>query len=162
MKNLMKFVIHNYNRLPHSYHSQRPIDVDGNLAVDLLRLKISEREFETKESERLKKSFKFKIGQTVRTTRLRRIFDKGYRGVFTEEVFVVADRFRREPHLDINLYRLKDLNNRPIENSIYYENELLKVELPDKSVINRILKRDRSGRKKVSLKDFPADFSMWM
>ena len=92
MKNLMKFVIHNYNRLPHSYHGQRPIDVDGNLAVDLLLLKISEREFETKESERLKKSFKFKIGQTVRATRLRRIFDKGYRGVFTEEVFVVADR----------------------------------------------------------------------
>lgn len=93
---------------------------------------------------------------------MRRIFDKGYRGVFIEEVFVVVDRFRREFYLDINLYRLKDLNNRSIENSIYYENELLKVELFDKFVINRILKRDRSGRKKVSLKDFFVDFSMWM
>lgn len=93
---------------------------------------------------------------------MRRIFDKGYRGVFIEEVFVVVDRFRYEFYLDINLYRLKDLNNRSIENSIYYENELLKVELFDKFVINRILKRDRSGRKKVSLKDFFVDFSMWM
>lgn len=93
---------------------------------------------------------------------MRRIFDKGYRGVFIEEVFVVVDRFRREFYLDINLYCLKDLNNRSIENSIYYENELLKVELFDKFVINRILKCDRSGRKKVSLKDFFVDFSMWM
>lgn len=36
--------------------------MDGNLVVDFLRLKISEREFETKESERFKKFFKFKIG----------------------------------------------------------------------------------------------------
>ena len=123
-----------------------------------------ERRGETVEkAEKHKKPFKFKIGQTLRTTRLKKTFFKGYRGVFTEEIFIVRDRFRRKPHLDVNLYRLQDLRCRPIVKSIYYENELLKVELPKNPPIKKILRRDKkSNKKEVSFKDFPADFSIWM
>ena len=162
VKNLIKLVIQNYNHLPHRYHGYRPVDVEGDLAVHILRDKLRERKAKLDRSTKFKKPYKFKISQTVRTTRLRKIFDKGYRGIFTEEIFVVAHRFRRKPHFDINLNRLKDLKNRSIENSIYYENKLLKVELPDKPPVICILKRDKKGRKEVSLKDFPADFSVWM
>ena len=82
--------------------------------------------------------------------------------MFTQEIFVVMDRFRREPHLDVNLYRLKDLKDRPIVRSIYYEHELLKVELPPNPPIERILKRGKRGQKEVTFKDFPADFSIWL
>ena len=158
----MKSVIRNYNRLPHRYHGYRPIDVVNNLAVRILQTKLNERNAEMGNSEKFRKPYKFKLGQTVRTTRLRKIFDKAYGGVFTDEIFVVMDRFRRKPHMDINLYRLKDLSDRPIENSIYYENELQRIELPDKPAIKHVLKHHRRGKQEVSLTDFPADFSIWM
>lgn len=163
-KKLVKWVIHNYNRLPHRYHGFRPIDIEGDLADQVLRVKVAERRGEiSKKAEKNKKPFKFKIGQTVRTTRLKKTFFKGYRGVFTEEIFVVSDRFRRKPHVDVNLYRLQDLRRRPIVNSIYYEKELLKVELPENPPIKKVLRRSKKGDKKeVTFKDFPADFSLWM
>lgn len=98
----------------------------------------------------------------MRTTRLKKTFFKGCRGVFTEEVFVVMDRFRRKPHLDVNLYRLKDLKDRSIVRSVYYEHELLKVELPKTLPIKRVLKHNKKGQKEVTLKDFPPNFSIWM
>ena len=162
IKKLITYVIQNYNLLPHRYHGRKPIEVEGDTAVAVLQEKLREREAESKRTSRSKKPFRFKIGQTVRTTRMRKIFDKGYRGVFTEEIFVITHGFRRRPQFDVNLYRLKDLNDRPIENSIYYENELLRVELPDVPPVKRVLKRDRRGKKEVTLKDFPADFSVWM
>ena len=162
IKRLIELVVQNYNLLPHRYHGHKPIDVEGVTAVNVLQDKLRERKLESQKTLKEKKPFKFKIGQTVRTTRLKKIFHKGYRGVFTEEIFVVTHRFRRKPHFDVNLYRLKDLKNRPIENSIYYENELLKVELPDLSPIKRVLRRNRQGKKEVSLKDFPDDFSIWI
>lgn len=162
VKRLTTNVVHNYNRLSHRYHGYRPIDVKGYVVNDILHKKINERQLTIAESKKRKKPFKFKIGQTVRTTKLRNVFDKGYRGIFTEEVFVVTRRFRRLPRLDINLYHLKDLNNRPIENSIYYERELQKVELPPHLLIKRVLRRSKKGKKQVSFKDFPADHSIWI
>lgn len=162
IKKLVKLVIKNYNRLPHHYHGYAPEDVKGETVDRILESKIKERQEESVKSKKRQKPFKFKIGQTVRTTRLKKTFFKGYRGVFTEEVFVVMDRFRRKPHLDVNLYRLKDLKDRSIVRSVYYEHELLKVELPKTLPIKRVLKHNKKGQKEVTLKDFPPDFSIWM
>lgn len=81
----------------------------------------------------------------MRIIRLKKIFFKGYRGVFTIEVFVVMDRFRRKFYLDVNLYRLKDLKDRSIVRSVYYEYELLKVELSKILFIKRVLKYNKKG-----------------
>lgn len=48
-------------------------------------------------------------------------------------------------------------------NSIYYEKELLKVELFENSFIKKVLRRSKKGDKKeVIFKDFLVDFSFWM
>ncbi len=53
---------------------------------------------------------KFKVDNTVRVSKYKSIFDKGYESNFTEEIFKVAKVFRGDP----NMYELVDVDNEPI------------------------------------------------
>jgi hypothetical protein len=68
------------------------------------------------------KNFSFEIGDTVRISKFKRIFDKGYTPNWTEEVFIITTRIPRVPPV----YKLKDLNNEEIE-GVFYETELQKI-----------------------------------
>ena len=63
------------------------------------------------------------IGDYVRLTSHRNIFRKGYEVRWTEEIFRVRDRLKKER----NLYYLEDLKQEPIQGSFYGE-ELQRVE----------------------------------
>jgi hypothetical protein len=108
-----------------------------------------------------KKNFSFEIGDTVRISKFKRIFDKGYTPNWTEEVFIITTRIPRVPPV----YKLKDLNNEEIE-GVFYETELQKIIQTSQSfLIEKVLKkRIVNGLEEyfVSWKGYPSTFNSWI
>ena len=69
------------------------------------------------------KNLKFKIGDKVRISRLKGIFEKGYLPNWSEELFTI-DKINNSYPIT---YKLKDLNNEVLEGG-FYEEELQKTE----------------------------------
>jgi hypothetical protein len=70
------------------------------------------------------KVFNFEVGQTVRITKYKHIFEKGYTPKWTDEIFKVKYQIPRDPVV----YKIEDLNHEEIE-GVFYEQELQKVSL---------------------------------
>lgn len=158
---IVSTAVRNYNATPHRHHRLQPVKVEGTVASRLMRSMLTERSRLAEKNSLKAQQYAFKVGQTVRTTREKKTFFKGYRGTYTEEVFIVTRCFRRFPQTDVNLYTLKDLTGRPIKNSIYYEHELQRVELPAEAPVRKVFKRGKKGKKSVALKDYPRDHFEW-
>lgn len=74
--------------------------------------------------------FKFKIGDSVRISHLRKPFDREYDERWTGEHFVVKSRSTRQ---SIPMYELQDIDGDNVEGT-FYEGELQKVIVDDDSV----------------------------
>ena len=66
--------------------------------------------------------FKFQVGDRVRISKAKRIFEKSYLPNFTEEMFTIYKRFARQ----VPVYKLKD-DAGEIVDGAFYEPELQKV-----------------------------------
>lgn len=162
IKNLVRIAVPNYNRLPHLLHSLKPVEVEGSIAVRLMRENLDRERVVFRRSKKTVRPFKFHVGDTVRTVKARKTFFKGYRGFYTEEVFVVSSRFRRKPQIDVNLYRLRDLTGEPIVDSVYYESELQRVSPGDEKRVEKVFRRDKRKGKLVKLLDYPPQYREWV
>ena len=99
----------------------------------------------------------FKEGDKVRISKYRGIFDKSYKGNWSEELFVI---YKTQPTIPIT-YRIKDLLGEDIKGS-FYEQELQKA---DQEVyrIEKVLKKDyRNKRMFVKWKGYPDKFNSWI
>lgn len=105
--------------------------------------------------------FKFEIGDTVRISKIKRHFEKGYLPNWTEEIFVVCGKFARKPPV----YTLKDKNGEKIE-GIFYEPEIQKID--DQQVyfiVEEVVKtRKRNGKTEhfVKWRGYPENFNSWV
>ena len=72
--------------------------------------------------EQRKKRFRYKINDTVRITRLKKQFQRGYQRGWKKEKFVVVDRYDTIPPT----YKLADLNGEILEGT-FYAQELGKI-----------------------------------
>ena len=82
-----------------------------------------------------KKPGKFKIGDRVRISLEKNIFEKGYETNWTQEIFVIYDiKYSNVPY-----YYLKDLNNEKLQGT-FYEQELQKTKQDYLYTIEKILK----------------------
>ena len=80
---------------------------------------------------------KFRVGDTVRVSRYKSIFGKGYEANFTEEIFQVKRVLRRDP----TVYELEDHEGEPIIGK-FYEEELSAVNKKDNMYrIEKILRK---------------------
>jgi len=104
---------------------------------------------------------KFKVGDSVRISKYKHIFEKGYLPNFTTEIFTVTQHIPRKPPV----YRIADKNNDLVE-GVFYEPELVKVvESDDIYRIEEILQRHtRKGIKEVFVKweGYPKQFNQWI
>ena len=66
------------------------------------------------------------MGDHVRLSLRKRLFKKGYKLNWTEEIFHIVNRLPRTPVV----CEVRDLLERPIE-GVFYEKELQKVKRPD-------------------------------
>jgi L-rhamnose mutarotase len=100
---------------------------------------------------------KFEIDETVRISRSKGIFAKGYIGNWSQELFKVASINRSVP----TTYTLVDLNDEPIMGS-FYEQEMMKAKVRDVFFVEKILKRGSGDKALVRWKGYSRDFDSWI
>lgn len=103
-----------------------------------------------------------KIGDHVRISKDKKLFEKGYTNNWAKEIFIVEKIIYQDPILFI----IKDLNNETLEGKFYKE-EIQKIYInKDKSYkLDDIIKTRIKNKKKeyfVSWKGYPDSFNSWV
>lgn len=104
----------------------------------------------------LKKKNKFKVGDYVRISKYKHIFEKGYTPNFTTEVFTIHEVQKTRPVT----YKLKDLEGELIQGG-FYEQELQKTKYKNTYLVEKIIKKKG---KKILVKwlGFDDKFNQWI
>ena len=146
---VLQDLITSYNASPHSSLSGlTPNQVNGRN-----QLKVWEQNYATPNH---KLQFKYNIGDTVRISRDKGIFAKGYEHNWSEEFFEIYDRLNRDPHV----YRIKDLNGEKLQ-GVFYTYQLQKVFPGNLFPISRVIRR-KNNRALVKWRGWPDSFNSWV
>ena len=99
----------------------------------------------------------------MRTTYIRRHFQREYDSKWTGEIFKISRRFIRQGQ---PIYRLVDWYDKPVEGT-FYQNELQKIETTDADMfkIEKVIKYKGRGNKKEALVHWlgwPKHFDSWI
>jgi hypothetical protein len=103
---------------------------------------------------------KFSVGQWVRISRIKGMFEKGYHPNWSAEVYKVRSRLQTRPIM----YELSDYFGEPIDGA-FYESELQATTTPDVMLIEEVLGRRKVGRKeqiKVKWFGYPVSKARWI
>jgi AAA+ superfamily predicted ATPase len=105
---------------------------------------------------------KFKVGQTVRISKYKSIFDKGYLPNFTEEFFKIKQVVIGRP----TVYKLEDLQGEDL-NGIFYESELSLFNESEETTykVEKVLGKKKIKGKSyvlVKYKGWPDKFNEWL
>ena len=105
--------------------------------------------------EKTNKMAKFKIGDHVRISLNKNIFEKSYETYWTEEIFIIYDiKYSNVPY-----YYLKDLNGEKLDGTFYQE-ELQKTKLT-LYVIEKIIKT-KNDKIFVKWRGYSNNFNSWI
>ena len=146
--NILDELVNNYNNKYHSTIKMTPVEASK---------KINENKIKNIYNfEKTNKPGKFKIGDRVRISLEKNIFEKSYETNWTEEIFVIYDiKYSNVPY-----YYLKDLNNEKLQGT-FYEQELQKTKQDDLYTIEKILKTNKD-KVYVKFKGYSNDFNQWV
>lgn len=104
-----------------------------------------------------RRSAAFKVGDYVRLSKYRTVFEKGYTPNWTAEIF----RIRKvQYNTDPITYLLDDYQNHEIKGSVYAE-ELQLVRQPDVYLVEKII-RKRNGMAYVKWLGFGSEHNSWI
>ena len=146
--NILDELVSNYNNKFHSTIKMTPLE--GSKKINEKKIK------NIYNFEKTKKLGKFEIGDRVRISLEKNIFEKGYETNWTQEIFVIYDiKYSNVPY-----YYLKDLNNEKLDGT-FYEQELQKTKQDDLYTIEKILKT-KNNRIFVKWKGYSSDFNSWI
>lgn len=147
---ILKDLLNNYNASKHRTIKMKPEDVTrlnekrvlrdayGNYPVNRTR------------------NIKFRIGDRVRVSKYKHIFEKGYTPNWTTEIFTVREVRSTDPIT----YKLVDYQDRPIEGGFYQE-ELTRVEHPDIYLVEKVV-RKRGDKVFVKWLGFDDSHNSWI
>ncbi len=168
-EDLLPKVTESYNSSMHSVIGIEPKNVNSTNEVDIW---IRVHEFNPKKNRkktimRNKKipasNYTLKIGDAVKLAITKYVFQREYSQRWTSEVFFISHRFTKE---NIQLYRVKDFNNKEIEGSFQME-EIQKVHVTDDTEykIEAVLERKTINKVKyvyVKWQNYSNDFNSWI
>ena len=156
---ILQELVDNYNNRPHrSLKKLAP-----NQITKQNEARVWKEMYADTNQPRKPKPYAFQINDQVRISHLKYTFQRDYHQKWTEEVFRVTHRVRKQ---GFNQYRIKDYLDEPVD-GYFYEQELQKVNKDVDSVfrIEKILKRRRrQGRQEYLVKwvGWPAKFNSWV
>jgi len=141
-------LVSDYNARKHRTIGMRPVDVTPAVAERLLttvynRIKIAG-------------PAKFKVGDSVRVSKYKTIFEKGYTPNWTTEVFKIVKVQRTNPVT----YLLEDYRGKSVAGA-FYERELLRAADPDVYLVEKILRR-RGDKVYVKWLGFDNSHNSWI
>ena len=146
--NILDELVKNYNNKYHSTIKMTPIE--GSKKINEKKIK------NIYNFEKTKKLGKFKIGDRVRISLEKNIFEKGYDTNWTQEIFIIYNI----KYSNVTYYYLKDLKNEKLDGT-FYEQELQKTKQDDLYTIEKIL---RTNKDKIYVKwrGYDNSFNSWI
>lgn len=150
-------VVHSYNNSYHTTIRMAPIDVNDTNILQVYR--------NIRESQKIpvkKKRAKLKVGDYVRITKTKGVFEKGYMPAWSSEIFKVKSIAKRNPIV----YYLQDLAGEEIIGT-FYELEVQKVKFDEGAAraIEEIIKQRTRGKTiqyYVKWQSYPSSFNSWI
>ena len=130
---VLQDIVDSYNNTYHRSIGRAPA------TVSLLNVGQVRRKLYGKIERSKPKCFKFKVGDHVRHSLHKRLFKKGYKMNWTEEIFQVVNCLPGT----LVVYEVRDVLERPTE-GVFYEKELQKVKCPD---IFRVESLEKTSKK---------------
>ena len=135
-------IVNEYNNTYHTTIKMKPIDVKNNTYIN------TDKEINNKDP-------KFKVGDRVRMSKYKSIFDKGYTPNWSEEIFVIKKVKNAVPWT----YVINDLNGEEIMGT-FYEKELEKTN-QEEFRIEKVIKR-KGYKMYVKWKGHDNSFNSWI
>ncbi len=155
-------VVGSYNSTKHRMLGQSPSSVNkqNESEVRLNQHLLKRKPSVTKNQKR---KFSFKIGDKVRVSHLRQMFDREYREGWSGELFTITRRYWSQNH---DLYKLNDWGGDPIDGT-FYSAELQSVtENPDQEYRIQDIVKKRTRQKKTELLvkwlHWPKRYNSWI
>ena len=116
-----------------------------------------------KKTKKVRKPFRFKVGDKVRLTYIRNPFTREYDEKWTGGIFKISQKILRG---GLPVYRLKDFHDEEIKGT-FYQSELKKADVNDDDMwkIEKIVKTRGKGRNKqhyVRWLHWPKKFNSWI
>ncbi len=156
---VLQEIVDSYNRTYHRSLGTAPATItkdkegESRLQQYLLR----------KQKEPRQKRYKYKLGQTVRISHVKSVFDREYSQKWTGELFHIDKRYKRE---GLPIYKLKDWSGDSIEGS-FYEAELQSIHVDETTEyrVEKVLKRRTLNKQKevlVRWLHWPPKYDSWI
>ena len=150
-----------YNRRIHSAHGKAPIKVTHENEEEVFETLYPH--LTTDEMKKyLRDGKQFQIGDHVRISKLKGLFEKGYLPNWTTEIFVISDKKYKYPRVT---FYLKDLDGEEITGSFYSEH-LQKTTPPEFYLVEKVVRtrKPRRGEKEylVKWRGYPDKFNSWV
>lgn len=144
--NELATIIGEYNKKIHRTIGVSPASINTTNANDLLSTAYN--------NIKVRGRAKFKCGDYVRISKYKSVFEKGYTGNWTAEIFQIVKVNNTNPVT----YLLQDEEKKPISGG-FYEYELQKVKYPDVYLVEKILRKKDD---KVLVKWFGLNSTSWI
>ena len=145
--NIIDKLVNEYNNKCHRTIKMTPVEASKKINENKIK--------QIYNFEKTNKIAKFKIGDHVRISLNKNIFEKSYETNWTEEIFVIYDiKYSNVPY-----YYLKDLNDEKLDGT-FYEQELQKTNLT-LYVIEKIIKT-KNDKLFVKWRGYNNSFNSWI
>lgn len=154
--NILSDLIMTYNTTKHRTIKMKPQDVTSKADEDRLLREIYYKKKNQQKIKIRKKKPKFKIGDKVRISKYKHIFEKGYTPNWTTEIFTIKHVMPTNPIT----YKLDDYQGNSIEGG-FYTQEIAKVKYSDVYLIEKVL-RKRGNEIYVKWLGFDNSHNSWI
>ena len=151
---VLQDLVDSYNNTYHRSIGHAPA------TVSLLNVGTVRRKLYGEMNSTAPRKFKFRVGDHVRLSLQKRLFEKGYKMNWTKEIFQITHQLSRTTVV----YTVQDLLERLTEGT-FYEEELQKVKRPDIFRIEKVLKKRTKNKKTeylVCWSGYGHDFDSWI
>lgn len=127
-------LIHVYNTTRHRTIKMTPNEVNSDNEQELLNTVYAyKREISHKNRD------SFKVGDHIRLSKYKHVFEKGYIPSWTTEIFTIVKKQKTNP----TTYLLVDYEGKPIQGCVYAE-EMQLSKQPDVYLVEKILRRKKN------------------
>ena len=147
--------IQSYNNSFHKNIGMKPNEVNKSNVIDAIYHNISIPP---------KRTVKFKKGDYVRLLGTKKVFDRGYDILWSEQIFIVKHILKTTP----TTYTVEDLSGESIKGS-FYQQELQLVKYPEEFLVEKVFKHRVRMKNKKPIREvlvrwlgYPEKFDEWV